>query len=78
MKVAIEKARTLIEALPYIKRFHQTIFVIKYGGSILQDNAVRESVLEDKSFKDSLLSVYKGEFKDLEEFNIKLVEYIVK
>ncbi len=37
-----------------------------------------ELILKDRSFKDSLLSAYKGDFKDLEDFNIKLVEYIVK
>ncbi|MFC1667475.1 peptidase MA family metallohydrolase [Candidatus Omnitrophota bacterium] len=37
-----------------------------------------ELILKDKPFKDSLFSVYKGDFEDLEDFNIKLVEYIVK
>ncbi|MBU4312178.1 MAG: hypothetical protein KJ706_05635 [Candidatus Omnitrophica bacterium] len=35
-------------------------------------------ILKDKSFKDSLFIAYKGDFEDLEDFNIKLVEYIVK
>jgi hypothetical protein len=35
-------------------------------------------ILKDKSFKDALTSVYSKDFKDLEDFNIKLVEYIVK
>ncbi|MDP8230627.1 MAG: hypothetical protein P9L93_05945 [Candidatus Gorgyraea atricola] len=35
-------------------------------------------ILKDKSFKDSLFSPYKGDFEDLEDFNIQLVEYIVK
>ena len=37
MEEAIRKADVLIEALPYIKRFHKKIIVIKYGGSILGD-----------------------------------------
>ncbi len=37
-----------------------------------------ELILEDKSFKKSLLDVYKGDFKNIEDFNIKLVEYIVR
>ncbi|MBU1061576.1 MAG: hypothetical protein KJ952_02495 [Candidatus Omnitrophica bacterium] len=37
-----------------------------------------ELILKDRSFKDSVLSVYKADFKDLEDFNIKLVEYIVR
>jgi len=35
-------------------------------------------LLKDKSFKDSVLSVYSKDFKDIEDFNIKLVGYIVK
>ncbi|MFC1620982.1 peptidase MA family metallohydrolase [Candidatus Omnitrophota bacterium] len=35
-------------------------------------------ILKDRSFKDSLFMAYKGDFEDLEDFNIKLVEYIVK
>jgi acetylglutamate kinase len=47
---AIRKADVLIEALPYIKKFHKKIFVIKYGGSILGEERVRRSVLEDIAF----------------------------
>lgn len=50
MEEAIKKANILIEALPYIKEFHKKIFVIKYGGSILSDELVRKSVLEDIAF----------------------------
>lgn len=35
-------------------------------------------MLKDKSFKDAISSVYSKDFKDLEDFNIKLVEYIIK
>ncbi|MBN3039738.1 MAG: acetylglutamate kinase [Candidatus Omnitrophica bacterium] len=47
---AIKKADVLIETLPYIKKFNKKIFVIKYGGSILGEERVRKSVLEDISF----------------------------
>jgi len=47
---AIKKADVLIEALPYIKKFHKKIFVIKYGGSILGEERVRKCVLEDIAF----------------------------
>ena len=50
MEKAIYKANILVEALPYIKQFHKAIFVIKYGGSILEDTDARESVLEDIAF----------------------------
>jgi acetylglutamate kinase len=31
------KARVLLEALPYIQDFHGSIFVVKYGGSFMDD-----------------------------------------
>ncbi|MCM8789920.1 MAG: acetylglutamate kinase [Candidatus Omnitrophica bacterium] len=50
MEEAIKKADVLIEALPYIKRFHKKIIVIKYGGSILGEEKIRKGVLEDIVF----------------------------
>lgn len=50
MEEAIKKADILIEALPYIKKFRHKIFVIKYGGSILEDKDIRLSVLKDIIF----------------------------
>lgn len=50
MDEAIKKADVLIEALPYIKKFHKKATVIKYGGSILGEERVRKSVLEDVVF----------------------------
>jgi acetylglutamate kinase len=50
MEDAIRKADVLIEALPYIKRFHKKVIIIKYGGSILGDEKIRQSVLEDIVF----------------------------
>jgi acetylglutamate kinase len=50
MEEAIRKADVLIEALPYIKRFHKKVIIIKYGGSILGDEKIRNSVLEDIVF----------------------------
>ncbi|MCM8801525.1 MAG: acetylglutamate kinase [Candidatus Omnitrophica bacterium] len=50
MEEAIRKADVLIEALPYIKQFHKKIVVIKYGGSILGEEKIRRSVLEDLVF----------------------------
>lgn len=50
MQEAIRKSDVLIEALPYIKKFHKKIFVIKYGGSILSEERVRKCVLEDIAF----------------------------
>ena len=50
MEEAIKKAEVLIEALPYIKRFHKKVIVIKYGGSILGEEKIRKGVLEDIVF----------------------------
>jgi len=50
MEDAIKKADVLIEALPYIKKFHKKIIVIKYGGSILGEDKIRKGVLEDIIF----------------------------
>ena len=50
MEEAIKKAEVLIEALPYIKKFHKKVAVIKYGGSILGDKKIRHGVLEDIVF----------------------------
>lgn len=50
MEEAIKKADILIEALPYIKKFHKKIVVIKYGGSILGEEKIRKAVLEDIVF----------------------------
>ena len=50
MEEAIKKADVLIEALPYIKKFHKKIVVIKYGGSILGDKKIRKGVLQDIVF----------------------------
>lgn len=47
MKKYIDKAKVLVEALPYIKEFNGKIVVIKYGGSAMVDDLIKESVIED-------------------------------
>lgn len=47
MKGYIDKAKTLIEALPYIKRFYDKTVVIKYGGSALINPEIKETVIKD-------------------------------
>ena len=46
------KARVLLEALPYIQDFHGSIFVVKYGGSFMDDPdpSVRTRVAYDLAF----------------------------
>ncbi|MCO6430439.1 MAG: acetylglutamate kinase [Deltaproteobacteria bacterium] len=43
----IVKAQTLVEALPYIKRFSQKIVVVKYGGSLLSSPKQLVSLADD-------------------------------
>ena len=50
MQNIIKKASVLVEAIPYIHAFRRKVFVIKYGGSILDDATVRKYVLEDIVF----------------------------
>src|SRR6185503_20259871 len=50
MDTIIKKAGVLIEAIPYINAFRRKVFVIKYGGSILDNDAIRRNVLEDIVF----------------------------
>jgi acetylglutamate kinase len=50
MEDIIRKAGVLIEAIPYIHDFRRKVFVIKYGGSILDNEAIRKNVLEDIVF----------------------------
>ncbi len=40
-------ASVLIEALPYIKRFHGATIVIKYGGAAMVDEALKHSFARD-------------------------------
>lgn len=47
MEKYIEKAKVLVEALPYIKQFNNKIVVIKYGGSAMVDETIKEQVIED-------------------------------
>ena len=38
----MQKAAVLIEALPYIQRFNRKIVVVKYGGSAMVDEELKE------------------------------------
>ncbi|MBX3252017.1 MAG: acetylglutamate kinase [Myxococcales bacterium] len=47
MQQLVDKAATLLEALPYIRRFHGEVFVLKYGGHAMVDPALRDSFARD-------------------------------
>jgi len=55
MQKLIEKASTLVESLPYIRRFHGKTIVVKYGGS-----AMVETELKNNFAKDIVLLKYVG------------------
>lgn len=44
---ASQKAKTLSEALPYIKRFFDKTIVIKYGGNAMTDDRLKECFAQD-------------------------------
>jgi acetylglutamate kinase len=50
MDELVQKASTLIEALPYIKNFRGKEILIKYGGAAMHLEDIRENVLEDLVF----------------------------
>lgn len=47
MQKYLDKAEVLIEALPYIQRFNRKIIVVKYGGSAMVDEQLKEQVIQD-------------------------------
>jgi acetylglutamate kinase len=47
MQKMIDRAEVLIEALPYIRRFHEKIFVVKYGGSAMTEPELQASFAMD-------------------------------
>ena len=42
-----ETARILVEALPYIQRFHGSTIVIKYGGNAMADESLKRAFARD-------------------------------
>tara|TARA_Y100000588_G_scaffold134467_2_gene147847 strand:- start:1773 stop:2660 length:888 start_codon:yes stop_codon:yes gene_type:complete len=52
----VEKAAVLMEALPYVRKFRNSTFVVKYGGSCLEapDDEVRSRVAGDVVFLNSV------------------------
>jgi acetylglutamate kinase len=47
MERFIGKAETLMEALPYIRRFYGKTFVVKYGGNAMVDEELKDSFAQD-------------------------------
>ena len=47
---ALSKAATLLEALPWMERFHGKVVVVKYGGNAMTDDALRKAFADDIVF----------------------------
>jgi acetylglutamate kinase len=50
LAAAHAKAATLVEALPWLERFHGRVVVIKYGGNAMTDDRLRHAFAEDVVF----------------------------
>jgi acetylglutamate kinase len=49
-----DRAEALIEALPFIQKFRGQLFVIKYGGSAMEDEQVVQRFLRDVVFLEAV------------------------
>ena len=43
----IDKAKVLIEALPYIQEYYGKTVVVKYGGNAMTNDGLKEAVISD-------------------------------
>jgi acetylglutamate kinase len=50
LAIALGKANTLIEALPWLERFHKAVVVIKYGGHAMTNPEVQRAFAADLVF----------------------------
>jgi acetylglutamate kinase len=53
-RTELERAEVLLEALPFIQRFRGQTFVIKYGGSAMEDEHLVERLLRDVVFLEAV------------------------
>ncbi|TCP44736.1 N-acetylglutamate kinase [Tamaricihabitans halophyticus] len=47
---AVRKAEVLVEALPWLERFHGATVVVKYGGNAMIDDALKRAFAQDMVF----------------------------
>lgn len=50
MGAALAKATTLIEALPWLERFHGAVVVVKFGGNAMIDDELKRAFASDMVF----------------------------
>ena len=41
------RAQVLIDALPYIQKYYNKVIVVKYGGSAMNDETLKQDVMRD-------------------------------
>ncbi len=71
----MDKIGVLVEALPYIKKFKEKVFVVKIGGSLLVDEKTRREILQDISllkFVGINVIIVHGGGKDITELSKRL------
>jgi acetylglutamate kinase len=71
----MKTVETLAEALPYIRKFREKVFVVKLGGSMLTEKEKRLSILEDVAllrFVGIKSILVHGGGKDLSELTERL------
>lgn len=52
MEKIIQKAAGMIEALPFIQQFRNETVVVKFGGSIMEDQEACRAILQDVAFME--------------------------
>ena len=50
LRVAAGKAATLVEALPWLERFHGALVVVKYGGNAMVERPAQAAFAQDVVF----------------------------
>src|ERR1700691_1440972 len=53
-RIDSQKTESLIDALPFIQKFRGHTFVIKYGGSAMEDDHLIERLLRDVVFLEAV------------------------
>lgn len=72
---SLSRAGVLIEALPYIQRYEQKIFVIKYGGAAMIDEELKETFAQDATLLKKIgirVVIVHGGGKEVTELADKL------
>ena len=41
------RANVMIEALPYLQKYHDKVVVVKYGGNAMTNDALKQAVMSD-------------------------------